>query len=71
MQYKVRYRPLEKLGRDGWERFDPARQDALIARAAASPPRVAGERRAAARGGSASGKDGVVGNGCGRPRAVD
>jgi arginyl-tRNA--protein-N-Asp/Glu arginylyltransferase len=23
MQYKIRYRPLEKLGPDGWERFDP------------------------------------------------
>ena len=24
MQYKVRYRPMERLGPDGWERFDPA-----------------------------------------------
>jgi leucyl-tRNA---protein transferase len=24
MQYKVRYRPMEQLGPDGWERFEPA-----------------------------------------------
>lgn len=35
MQYKIRYRPLEKLGRDGWERFAPEQQDCLIAAAAA------------------------------------
>ncbi len=23
MQYKIRYRPLERLGPDGWEQFDP------------------------------------------------
>ena len=27
MQYKVRYQPLEKLGRDGWTRFDPIESD--------------------------------------------
>jgi arginine-tRNA-protein transferase len=36
MQYKVRYRPLEKLGPDGWRRFSEAEQDALIASAATS-----------------------------------
>ena len=36
MQYKVRYRPLERLGRDGWERIAPEQQDALIASAAAN-----------------------------------
>ena len=30
MQYKVRYRPLEKLGRDGWERLSAEEQDRLI-----------------------------------------
>jgi arginine-tRNA-protein transferase len=35
MQYKVRYRPLERLGREGWERFDSAEQLAAIERAAA------------------------------------
>jgi arginine-tRNA-protein transferase len=39
MQYKVRYRPLELLERDGWRRLDRAEQDALIARAVAAPPR--------------------------------
>ena len=34
MQYKVRYRPLERLGRDGWARFTDEEQDALIAAAA-------------------------------------
>ncbi|MCB2049082.1 MAG: arginyltransferase, partial [Novosphingobium sp.] len=36
MQYKVRYRPLERLGRDGWERMSGVEQDALIASAAAN-----------------------------------
>lgn len=33
MQYKVRYRPLERLGRDGWERISADEQDRLIAAA--------------------------------------
>lgn len=31
MRYKVRYRPLERLGRDGWRRMSREEQDALIA----------------------------------------
>ena len=31
MQYKVRYRPLERLSKDGWQRIDDAEQDRLIA----------------------------------------
>jgi leucyl-tRNA---protein transferase len=34
MQYKVRYRPLERLGREGWARFSDEAQDRLIAGAA-------------------------------------
>ena len=34
MQYKVRYRPLERLTRDGWHRFSEDAQDRLIAEAA-------------------------------------
>ena len=30
MQYKIRYRPLERLGPVGWQRFSPAEQSALI-----------------------------------------
>lgn len=41
MQYKVRYRPLERLGRDGWSRFDADEQDRLIAVAATTPRNVA------------------------------
>lgn len=33
MQYKVRYRPMEKLTRDGWVRISRGEQDALIAAA--------------------------------------
>ncbi len=33
MQYKVRYRPLEKLTRDGWVRMSSDEQDGLIAEA--------------------------------------
>jgi len=36
MQYKVRYRPLERLGRNGWERMALDEQDRLIAAAANS-----------------------------------
>ena len=34
MQYKIRYRPLERLGRDGWARLSSQEQDRLIERAA-------------------------------------
>lgn len=37
MQYKVRYRPLEKLTRDGWQRMDEDEQNKLIT--AATAPR--------------------------------
>ena len=34
MQYKVRYRPIERLGQNGWVRMSDDEQSALIARAA-------------------------------------
>lgn len=34
MQYKIRYRPLERLGRGGWERIESTEHDSLIANAA-------------------------------------
>ncbi|MEQ5787312.1 arginyltransferase [Erythrobacter sp. NFXS35] len=37
MQYKVRYRPLERLTREGWQRMDPDEQHRLIT--AATAPR--------------------------------
>ncbi len=40
MQYKVRYRPLEKLSPEGWERFAPGEQEALIAEASRTPKQV-------------------------------
>ena len=36
MQYKVRYRPMERLGRGGWERIGADEQDRLIAAAVAN-----------------------------------
>jgi arginine-tRNA-protein transferase len=33
MQYKVRYRPMEQLTRDGWARLSDEEQDHLIAKA--------------------------------------
>lgn len=42
MQYKVRYRPLERLTRNGWERVTDAEHSRLIA-AAASPRRADAE----------------------------
>ena len=50
MQYKVRYRPLERLNRTGWERIPADEHDRLIA-AAARAPREGGEGR---------GKDGLA-----------
>ena len=54
MQYKVRYRPLERLGRDGWARFDETEQDRLIANASAT-------NRKTAKPLDGSSKDGVPG----------
>lgn len=36
MQYKIRYRPLERLGKNGWTRFDPTEQDNAIREVAIS-----------------------------------
>lgn len=36
MQYKVRYRPLERLGKNGWTRFDPEEQVQAIREVAMS-----------------------------------
>ncbi len=54
MQYKVRYRPLERLTRSGWARISDADQDRLIAAAAAG-------RRQAAEPLVGGGKDGMPG----------
>jgi len=54
MQYKIRYRPLERLTRAGWVRFEPDAQDALIAKAASM-------RRKHAQPLDGSTKDGVPG----------
>jgi leucyl-tRNA---protein transferase len=34
MQYKIRYRPMERLTRSGWARIDDAEQNAMVAKAA-------------------------------------
>jgi arginine-tRNA-protein transferase len=52
MKYKIRYRPLERLGRTGWERMGADEQDRLIAAAV-----NAGGSRMTAGGG---GKDGFA-----------
>ncbi len=54
MQYKVRYRPLERLGRDGWNRISDDEQNRLISAAAAT-------RREDAQPLDGSTKDGVHG----------
>ncbi len=54
MQYKVRYRPLERLTRTGWERIGTAEHDRLIVDAA-------GARRETLVPLEGSGKDGVPG----------
>lgn len=40
MQYKIRFRPMERLGHDGWRRFGTEEQDALIAAAVSRKPEV-------------------------------
>ncbi|MGE5953652.1 MAG: arginyltransferase [Qipengyuania vulgaris] len=45
MQYKVRYRPLERLSRNGWERMPDAEQKRLISAATASRGERDGEPR--------------------------
>jgi arginine-tRNA-protein transferase len=52
MQYKVRYRPLERLTRNGWERVSDAEQSRLIA--AATRPRLAGSEPLPAKDGIAA-----------------
>lgn len=52
MQYKVRYRPLEKLTREGWQRMPETEQSRLIAAATAPRDKLAGAM------GAARGKDG-------------
>lgn len=54
MQYKVRYRPMERLGRVGWERISPTEQDRLISSAASARCEVVPVVQG-------SGKDGVPG----------
>jgi arginyl-tRNA--protein-N-Asp/Glu arginylyltransferase len=54
MQYKVRYRPLERLGPDGWRRFGEEEQSSLIASASAAP-------RSGGAACAGSGKDGTPG----------
>lgn len=54
MQYKVRYRPMERLGRVGWERISASEHDRLIDSAANA-------RREGAPAVEGSGKDGVPG----------
>ena len=55
MQYKVRYRPLERLEATGWVRFGEDEQAALIARVTASPSddsrKLCGESKDGAPGG--------------------
>lgn len=50
MQYKVRYRPLERLNRAGWERISADEHDRLIAAAVRTPNE----------GGEGRGKDGLA-----------
>jgi arginine-tRNA-protein transferase len=54
MQYKIRYRPLERLGPAGWQRLSDAEQSALIGRVSATRR----EDAACVEGGS---KDGAPG----------
>ena len=54
MQYKVRYRPLERLTREGWQRMSDAEQDRLITA-------VVSDQRPAIPLSEGAGKDGMPG----------
>lgn len=54
MQYKIRYRPIERLSREGWERMGDEEQSALIAEALKPDPASDG-------GDVKPSKDGVAG----------
>ncbi len=56
MQYKVRYRPLERLTREGWLLMEPGEQHRLIA--AATAPRQAQAESPVEMGTGVRGKDG-------------
>ena len=56
MQYKVRYRPLERLTREGWLLMEPGEQHRLIA--AATAPRQAQDESPVEMGAGVRGKDG-------------
>lgn len=56
MQYKVRYRPLERLTREGWQLMETDEQQRLIA--AATAPRQSQDESLAEFGAGARGKDG-------------
>lgn len=60
MQYKVRYRPMEKLGRDGWVRFNPDEQAGLIARMATGEDSVAPAADGSAKDGVAPVREGTL-----------
>ncbi len=45
MGYKVRYRPIERLGRAGWERFEPESGEARGAQERMPAPRSAADAR--------------------------
>ena len=51
MRYKVRYRPLERLTRDGWKRLSREEQDALISSTANAPRTEPSELSAASKDG--------------------
>lgn len=57
MQYKVRYRPLEKLTRVGWVRFSAAEQEALITAAARARRADAGPLDGSTKDGAHGGQD--------------
>lgn len=61
MQYKVRFRPLERLGPDGWRRMSDQEQDALVHKVASGE----GATCAATGGGS---KDGTLNGSGGLPK---
>lgn len=61
MQYKVRFRPLERLGPDGWRRMSNDEQDALVRKVASGEGAIC----AATGGGS---KDGALNGSGGLPK---
>jgi len=63
MQYKVRFRPLERLGPEGWRRMSDEEQDALVRKVASGEGQTCAATGGGSKDGTLAGKLAVSGGG--------